>query len=128
MEFNSDSDKIVLEGPPTEVQQAKESFESFTEDLVLAARVFGVQYFFVILQSGKQKTTCACIHFPLYFEICACALETSKCTLLYVQDCKIIKNALLHGISNVHVPSSQGPSLLKVSSFQSVLVSGCPAY
>ena len=34
MEFNSDSDKIVLEGPPTEVQQAKESFESFTEDLV----------------------------------------------------------------------------------------------
>ena len=34
MEFNSDSDKIVLEGPPNEVQQAKESFESFTEDLV----------------------------------------------------------------------------------------------
>ena len=63
MEFNSDSDKIVLEGPPTEVQQAKESFESFTEDLVLAARVFGVQYFFVILQSGKQKTTCACNSF-----------------------------------------------------------------
>ena len=34
VEFNSDSDKIVLEGPPTEVKQAKESFESFTEDLV----------------------------------------------------------------------------------------------
>jgi predicted PilT family ATPase len=34
VEFNSDSDKIVLEGPPTEVQQAKESFESFTEDLM----------------------------------------------------------------------------------------------
>ena len=34
VEFNSDSDKIVLEGPPAEVQQAKESFESFTEDLV----------------------------------------------------------------------------------------------
>jgi predicted PilT family ATPase len=34
VEFNSDSDKIVLEGPPTEVKQAKESFESFTEDLM----------------------------------------------------------------------------------------------
>ena len=38
MEFNSDSDKIVLEGPPAEVQQAKESFQSFTEDLVYYIR------------------------------------------------------------------------------------------
>lgn len=34
VEFNSDLDKIILEGPPEQVQQAKEAFETFTEDLV----------------------------------------------------------------------------------------------
>ncbi len=34
VEFNSDSHKIVLEGPPDQVQQAKEAFVTFTEDLV----------------------------------------------------------------------------------------------
>ncbi len=34
VEFNSDLEKIILEGPPSEVQVAKESFETFTEDLV----------------------------------------------------------------------------------------------
>lgn len=34
VEFNSDLDKIILEGPPEQVQLAKESFETFTEDLM----------------------------------------------------------------------------------------------
>ena len=34
VEFNSDSNKIILEGPPEQVQQAKEAFDTFTEDLV----------------------------------------------------------------------------------------------
>lgn len=34
VEFNSSTDKIVLEGPPDQVQQAKEAFVTFTEDLV----------------------------------------------------------------------------------------------
>ena len=34
VEFNSGLDKIILEGPPEQVQLAKESFETFTEDLV----------------------------------------------------------------------------------------------
>jgi len=34
VEFSSDSDKIVLEGPPDQVQQAKEAFDTFTSDLV----------------------------------------------------------------------------------------------
>ena len=34
VEFNSDLDKIILEGPPEQVQQAKEAFETFTDDLV----------------------------------------------------------------------------------------------
>ena len=34
VEFNSDLDKIILEGPPDQVTQAKEAFETFTEDLV----------------------------------------------------------------------------------------------
>ena len=36
VEFNSDLDKIILEGPPDQVQQAKEAFETFTDDLVCA--------------------------------------------------------------------------------------------
>ncbi len=34
VEFNSGLDKIILEGPPDQVQQAKEAFETFTDDLV----------------------------------------------------------------------------------------------
>lgn len=34
VEFNSDLNKIILEGPPDQVQQAKEAFETFTDDLV----------------------------------------------------------------------------------------------
>lgn len=34
VEFNSSTHKIVLEGPPEQVQQAKEAFDTFTEDLV----------------------------------------------------------------------------------------------
>jgi len=34
VEFNSDLDKIILEGPPDQVRQAKEAFETFTDDLV----------------------------------------------------------------------------------------------
>ena len=34
----------------------------------------GVLRFFEILQSEKRKATRACAHFPLYFEICTCAL------------------------------------------------------
>lgn len=34
VEFNSDRNKIILEGPPDQVQQAKEAFETFTDDLV----------------------------------------------------------------------------------------------
>ena len=34
VEFNSDLDKIILEGPPDQVQQAKEAFDTFTDDLV----------------------------------------------------------------------------------------------
>ena len=34
VEFNSETDKIVLEGPPEQVHQAKEAFDTFTEDLV----------------------------------------------------------------------------------------------
>ena len=34
VEFRSDSDKIVLEGLPEQVQQAKEAFDTFTGDLV----------------------------------------------------------------------------------------------
>ena len=44
VEFNSDSDRIILEGPPAEVQQAKESFESFTEDLVHTLCVYAMQW------------------------------------------------------------------------------------
>ena len=32
--FMRGEDKILIEGPPEEVQLAKESFETFTEDLV----------------------------------------------------------------------------------------------
>ena len=39
VEFNSDLDKIILEGPPDQVQQAKEAFDTFTDDLV---SVYGV--------------------------------------------------------------------------------------
>ena len=34
VEFNSSTHKIVLEGPPDQVQQAKDAFDTFTEDLV----------------------------------------------------------------------------------------------
>ena len=34
VEFNSGTDRIILEGPPDQVQSAKEAFETFTEDLV----------------------------------------------------------------------------------------------
>ena len=42
VEFNSDLNKIILEGPPGEVTQAKEAFVTFTEDLV--CDVVGVVY------------------------------------------------------------------------------------
>ena len=60
MEFNSDSDKIVLEGPPAEVQQAKESFESFTEDLVT-----------LLLQSSSMYTipSLCSVHVHVYVYI-----------------------------------------------------------
>lgn len=41
VEFNSSIHKIVLEGPPDQVQQAKEAFVTFTEDLVRAGVVRG---------------------------------------------------------------------------------------
>ena len=40
VEFNSEIEKIILEGPPDQVTIAKESFESFTEDLVRARGVW----------------------------------------------------------------------------------------
>ena len=43
VEFNSDNDKIILEGPPEQVQQAKEAFVTFTENLV------GVVYTYLVV-------------------------------------------------------------------------------
>lgn len=45
--FVRDSEKIVIEGTPDEVQMARESFETFTDDLVSSYTVISALYMYV---------------------------------------------------------------------------------
>ncbi len=63
----TDGDTIVLEGPPDQVQQAKDAFDTFTEDLVCMCVCVCICTVYGLVVSGiETPKTCLFLHKALY--------------------------------------------------------------